>query len=175
LKGSCLTVLLLVPLVACEIDNNDRLAISFGSGDLAPPVQVDTRCENGGCDEREELEAKLYWDADQSVDATTARVEIRQYMIEIRLLGENYADEDLVPPYASVTSVFAVPYEDTTFNVKTIGDVQRDIIRDLAPSNPLDGIGTLTLEGYDNRNIQVTVSTQFDMSFYDFVDEAQTE
>ncbi len=150
-----------------SIPNSERLSISFGAGELAPPVEVDIRCENGGCDSRDQLEASIYWDAAQTVDPTTAQVEILEYKVEYELFDV----PDAVPYYANVTSVVVPPYAPVAFIIKSAGSAQRDFVRDLSPALPLDGIGTLTLAGYDHRNTIVEFSVDFDISFFDFVDD----
>lgn len=166
------TVLSLTALssAGCEpAPTSELLRITFGSGEFAPPVEADTLCANGGCDGFEQLEAQLEFDSDGAFISGDAYVEIAQYRVDYDLAGVD--DEDQPPYYANETSVLCDVDETVTFNVLTVGQVQREFVRSRFGTQAIDGTGTLTLAGYDHRNAIVQVEASFAISFADFVDD----
>ncbi len=180
LYGSALLAVALCA-VACEPPpTEDLLSITYGTGEFAPPVRVDVACETGGCDGLEFLEVELTFE-DHDLLPTTAEVEILQYRVDYFLpaLGTEVTDteatngegEPLEVPYYAGTTSQVVPIDETvTFVVRAAGQVQREWVRAQVGTSQIDGIGTLTLAGYDHRNATVEVSEDFDISFGDFVE-----
>lgn len=148
---------------------SELLYITFGSGELAPPVEVDTLCDNGGCDGLEQLEAELHFQ-DHDLLNPDAQVEILQYQVQYDLFAfDEEAEGEALPFYANLTSVRVDLGESTAFNVRAAGERQRDWVRSRFGSDQVDGVGTLTLAGFDHRNEVVQVDVEFDIAFGDFV------
>src|SRR5512140_3617391 len=80
----------------CELTpTEDLLSISFGTGASAPPIEVDTLCGNGGCDQAAEIEAVLAYDDDGTVE-DDAELEVLQYRVDFEMGGVT----ETVPFYA---------------------------------------------------------------------------
>jgi hypothetical protein len=153
-------------------DTSSMLSITFGPGEFAPPVEVDSNCSNGGCDGLEELEARLTFDQ-QGFVSGTAQVEILEYRVDYSLYG---LDTDKQPPYyAGLTDVLVDVGSTADFNVRAAGTRQRDWVALRYGTEQLDGTGTLTLAGYDQLNNLVHVEADFDISFGDFVTSGATQ
>jgi len=152
-------------------DTSSMLSITYGSGEFAPPVEVDTNCDDGGCDGLEQLQATLNFDQ-QGFVSGTAQVEILQYKVEYGLY--DLAADNQPPYYAGVTTVVVNINDSVDFNVRAAGSNQRDWIRARYGDRQLDGTATLTLAGYDQLNQVVQVSSDFDISFGDFVTDGAT-
>jgi hypothetical protein len=145
------------------------LVVTFGTGKYAPPVEVDTRCDNGGCDGSEQIEVRIKVEDD--APGSDAEVEILQYRVDYSL----FSVEGEVPYYANVTSVRVAAEEPAEFNVRAAGQRQRDRITSQFGYDQIDGIGTLTLAGYDQDNEIVLAEAQFDILFGDFVDDTGSD
>lgn len=154
----------------CQPDTSSLLSITYGNGQYAPPVRVDTVCDNGGCDGLEQLDATLTFDQ-QAFVSGTAQVEILQYRVDYALNGLT----DQPPYYAGRTDVLCDVGASQDFNVRAAGQAQRDWVYARYLGQQVDGHATLTLAGYDELNNQVEVSADFDISFGDFVTTGATQ
>ena len=155
--------------VGCTVDTNEALSISYGSGEFAPPVEADILCSNGGCDGLEQVEVQLTYDREAAGFAPSdAFVEILQYRVQYAFRGD---DPGAAPPdYAADTVVICTVDETVSFNIRAVGQVQREFVLAHYGTDQIDLRGTLELAGYDYRNASVLVSGDFDISFADFVD-----
>lgn len=164
----CLIPTLLVTAACGPSATEDALAITFGSGAGAPPVQVDVDCLNGGCESIEELAGELTY-SDEEATAVDAEVEILQYRIDYALAAP-HDDVDL-PYFAGHVALTVKVGETVGFNVVAAGEKQRQFILARYPDDQLRGTATLTLAGYDQQNEQVFPRADFDIYFDDFVAE----
>ncbi len=151
-------------LAACQPSSvSDQLFITFGSGENSPPAQIDMDCETEDCDGSEVVGVEVTWGAASSApeDAT---VELEQYRIDYYLPA--LGDEE-VPYFAGVLSAVVPVGETVSFNVRAAGEPQREFVR-ARTDDPIDGVATITVAGYDHRNEIVQVSADFEVVFGDF-------
>lgn len=159
-------VVSVMALSAC--DEAAGLDVSFGSGQYAPPVQVDTRCDNGGCETPAYLEVEVSIGGEPRADAV---VEILQYRVDYDLAGVG----EEVPFFAAATILTVSAGTPATFNVLAAGDRQRDWILTEFGYESLEGTAKLTLAGYDQDDEVIMADARFDIGFGDFQDDSGAE
>jgi hypothetical protein len=152
------SVVLFAAVCGCNVAVD--MSVTLGSGGHAAPVHVDTRCQNGGCGAADQLEVHV---SVQSDDIPNPAVEILQYRVDYDLPDVL----ELVPYYASATSVDVSAEAPATFNVRAAGERQREWIVS-GGYDRIDGTGTLTLAGYDQDDKVRTAEASFDIVFGDF-------
>ena len=137
--------------------------MTLGSGQGAAAVDVDTRCENGGCDSLEQVEASVSIDAHGHADAA---IEILQYRVDYDLVGV----AEQVPYYASETNLTVSADTAATLTVNAAGERQREWIIARFGFDQLQGTATLTLAGYDQDDNVKQAEAEFAIRFGDLED-----
>jgi hypothetical protein len=127
----------------------------------ATRVEVDTRCDNGGCDVPAQVEVEVSIKNDDQPGAT---VEILQYRVDYDLIDA----EGQVPFHAGAARWSVGAGTPATFLVPAAGQRQREEILTLFGYVRVDATGTLTLAGYDQDDEVVTGAAQFAIGFGDF-------
>jgi len=152
--------------LACEPPPTEELlAITFGAGAKAPPVELDVDCEDGGCMGLVELEVQLTFETHE-YSTIEAMVKIVQYRVDYHV-GAPY--DDLEVPYFSGNTSVALAIGDTTsFNIVVAGDTQREFLRPRIGERQAEGRATLTLAGYDHNDELVMPAADFDIFFDDY-------
>jgi len=150
---------MVITLFGCA--DEAKLSITFGTGQYGPPIGVDTRCDNGGCEGPVQLEVQVSVEAK---DHPNAAFEILQYRVDYDLSGV----EEQVPYFAGVTSLNVSADTPATLNVHAAGERQREWVLSRYGYDSIDGTATLTLAGYDQDDKVITSEAPFDIQFGDF-------
>lgn len=147
-------IALLIPCFGCAEDA--KLSIEINGGQ---PVEVDTRCDNGGCDEPVHVEALLSIKGDDHPNAT---VEIFQYRVVYDLSGV----ED-VPYHAATTNLDVSVTAPATLTAVAASERQRAWVLSEVGYDRVEGTATLELAGYDQDDEVVLAEAEFEILFGD--------
>lgn len=140
-----------------------ELDVGLASGASGAPVQVDTRCDNGGCESGDRVDLVV---GIRNDDQPAATVEVQQYRVSYDL--PDVAPE-VVPYFAAELEVSIVAGSPATLSVKAVGQRQREWILSRAGYDQIDGTATVTLAGYDQDDEVVEAQVDFAIAFGDFV------
>lgn len=156
------SLLLGLVVVGCNGSVADITEITF----TEPTVRVDSNCV-GGCG-GDTLEVTLSLAEDISAGAS-AELDLQQYRVDYTISA--LADDGEEVPYfaAAFPEDTVIGFgEELVFSVSPAGNSQRAWVYTRAGSATIAASAVLTLEGYDQRNelVQVT-SPAFNINFYD--------
>jgi len=154
----------LVVAASLGCDETAELEVILGAGQ----VEVDTRCDNGGCEEASTLAVQANITTD---DRPATSVDLEQYRVDYNLSGT----DESVPFFASPMNLRVSAGAPVTFTVHPAGDRQREWILSRFGYDVVDGTGTLVLAGYDQDDNLVTAEAVFDIAFGDFVTDGGGE
>jgi hypothetical protein len=143
----------------------DKIVLTFAPN--STPVKVDTFCDNGGCSGEEKLTVRVEFDDDAYV-AEDTEVAFEQYRIDYQL---DEVSRD-IPYFASPIRASLVPDDTTTVAVSASGKTQRTFVYKAVGDKVVKGTAYLTLAGYDDDDEVVMIEKSFDISFGDYVTDA---
>ncbi|MBN2526783.1 MAG: hypothetical protein JXR76_10335 [Deltaproteobacteria bacterium] len=149
-------------LAACddEISLEDELEVLVES----ETVQLDTICENGGCDTLNAVQFTLALDA-ANASSENDTVQFLQYRVDYQLPQL----KKKIPFFAAPLDIVLSKGDETVFNIQIAGSKQRALVFNQVGGREVNGIARVTLAGYDELDDRVNFEFTFHVALGDFI------
>lgn len=160
---------MLLPMILGACEDGSYLEEYLEVGLLDDTAQVDTVCDNGGCEEPAQLSFSLSLDYDNALPEND-EVELLQYKVEYTAAGLS----GKIPPFAGPAQIIARNGSSVPITLQVAGTQQREFVYNHIGGRKMRGTATLTLAGYDEKNERVDAEFGFSIRFGDYVTNSPT-